>query len=614
VSGAQGTQGLVARLPLLGPVLGWTRRDPQDAAALLTRVWVKADDSDSQPAVLALSARWNGGVLSGSVRLWRVCAAEMTGAEPPAEERFALADIACRQGEGGILRIVTIHLTLDVGPSSGGVPFRVPGVDLFKLAGEFAAAQQLGAGERLPQPQEIDFTEVFPGESDLTLEKFAADLFRDLEGRIAAERVPRPSGGTRPLPKQRAGRIELCEALLRPDRCAGPRLAFAAGCCRHPGLDFDRDLADRALSALARRAAEDDGPELVLMLGDQIYADATAGVIDAEDRLEKYTARYCDAFQSAGFRRLARRAPLYMVGDDHEIRDNWPKAAVPPGAAEDVKRLVARSDEWARLLFIVNQRSHGPDFPAWAPRPGGKRLWYAFDAGALPFFCFDTRFERSADGQQLMHADQLEGFRAWLDRVCGRDETRSAPKFILSGSVFAPLEAEFAGRPQYARRGDSWAGYPRERELVMRELVGRSVQNAVFVSGDYHCAAVASLRCSGSAAALRCYSVVAPPFYAPFPFANMPAQAVAKRERFATVDRDGREVEVTCRAEAFDAAGFAVLRAEPPAPGADPLDWQIRVEYHADGWDDNGRLVTRATRTARLARGEFELLRPRADR
>jgi hypothetical protein len=46
----QGTQGMVARLPLLGPLLGWTRRDPDAFDRLLTRLWVKADDSDSQPA------------------------------------------------------------------------------------------------------------------------------------------------------------------------------------------------------------------------------------------------------------------------------------------------------------------------------------------------------------------------------------------------------------------------------------------------------------------------------------------------------------------------------------------------------------------------------------
>jgi alkaline phosphatase D len=339
------------------------------------------------------------------------------------------------------------------------------------------------------------------------------------------------------------------------------------------------------------------------MLGDQIYADATAGVIDAEDRLEKYTSRYYEAFDAPGFRRLARRLPLYMSGDDHEIRDNWPKDSVPPGAAEEMKALFTRVERWAGQLFLAHQRSHGPDQPPWAPQRDGAKFWYAFEAGGLPFFCFDTRFERRRDTERMMESYQLDCFRAWLAMACAGPNPL-APKFILSGSVFAPTEREFAGRPAHARRSDDWAGYPAERSIVLHEIMAQGAQNVVFVSGDLHCGAVASLHFPGNG--LRCYAVVAPPFYAPFPFANTAAAEVAGVEAIESIDRQGHLISVECRARSFDAGGFARIAVEPPR-GSDALDWEIVVEYCADDWDANGRVTTIPRQTARLAGGEVSL-------
>jgi alkaline phosphatase D len=171
-----------------------------------------------------------------------------------------------------------------------------------------------------------------------------------------------------------------------------------------------------------------------------------------------------------------------------------------------------------------------------------------------------------------------------------------APKFILSGSVFAPTEREFAGRPAHARRSDDWAGYPAERSIVLHEIMAQGAQNVVFVSGDLHCGAVASLHFPDNG--LRCYAVVAPPFYAPFLFANTPPAEVAGVEAIESIDRQGRLVSVECRAHSFDAGGFARIAVEPPR-GSDPLDWEIGVEYYADGW--GGKATLR--QAARLARG-----------
>lgn len=591
--GGERAMAMVARLPLLGPLVGWTRRDPD--GKLRTRLWVKADDYDGQPAVMALTARWKDGK-SSNVELWGICTADLD-TQPPAQERFALADIEAEPNETGLIRMVTLHLRRGFKREGSVMEFVPP------------STQQVESDDA-PRVLKLQLTDLFqalgPEETAERLHQlareFADDLFRDLERRLLGHRRPRLPGETRPRPKERSARIELCEVALRaerPDEASG--LRFAAGCCRHPGMNFDRQCADRALDALAREAAR-ERLELVLMLGDQIYADATAGVIDAEDRLEKYTSRYYEAFDSPGFRRLARRVPVYMAGDDHEIRDNWPKDSVPPGAPQDARELFRRSEKWARQLFVAHQRSHGPDQPAWAPNPGGTKLWYAFEAGGFSFFCFDTRFERQHDSERMMEPYQLDCFRKWLAMACS-GPARDKPKFILSGSVLAPTEREFAGKPVYHRRADSWAGYPAERGDVLHEILALDAQNVVFISGDLHCGAVASLHYPG-AASLRCYSIVAPPFYAPFPFANLPAGEVAPVEPIETTSKSGGPISVECRATAFDTGGFALLSVKPPPPPpANQLDWEIGVEFCADTWNGNGRVVTSLKQAATLAGG-----------
>jgi alkaline phosphatase D len=280
-----------------------------------------------------------------------------------------------------------------------------------------------------------------------------------------------------------------------------------------------------------------------------------------------------------------------MAADDHEIRDNWPKDSIPPGAPNDLRELLRRSADWARLLFIEHQRSHGPDAPPWAPSGDGERLWYAFDVGPFPFFCFDTRFERTEDGKRMMDSHQLDRFASWLDR---RD-IADVPKFVLSGSVMTPTDQEFARFPAHARRADTWAGYPQERLKVLDLILDKRAQNVVFISGDLHCAALASLQFR-KATDLRCYAVVAPALYAPFPFANLHAREIAETEPI------GSGIECVSRKK-WDISGFALISVTPPPPG-NPLDWEIRVEYHTDAWDRNGRPTSRLAHHGTLKNGQ----------
>jgi hypothetical protein len=96
-----------------------------------------------------------------------------------------------------------------------------------------------------------------------------------------------------------------------------------------------------ALQALARacQRGERPLPDLVLMLGDQVYADEGLSPkvrakqrekrpADSEPRLEvadfeEYTWLYLDSWSNPDVRWLLSTVPSAMVFDDHDVRDDW---------------------------------------------------------------------------------------------------------------------------------------------------------------------------------------------------------------------------------------------------------------------------------------------------
>ena len=105
-----------------------------------------------------------------------------------------------------------------------------------------------------------------------------------------------------------------------------------------------RALGVDALAALAARmratpeAATGTWPDVLLMLGDQVYADqASPGVVawieehrdvhqgprDGVANFEEYTQLYREAWSDPAVRWLLSTVPSAMVFDDHDIHDDW---------------------------------------------------------------------------------------------------------------------------------------------------------------------------------------------------------------------------------------------------------------------------------------------------
>jgi hypothetical protein len=464
----------------------------------------------------------------------------------------------------------------------------------------------------IPAPAPMSCDEL--GAKEWVEDDLVARLFGELESALDKQRANEAAAMPATLSRlaRRVQHIEDCEVHWRPAlRGAGIVLRFAAGCCHYPGMGFDQDLADRALGGLAEIAQGEERPDFVVMLGDQVYADATAGVLDLDEGLEKYSTRYDAGFGARPFRELTSRLPTYMLADDHELRDGWPND-LRPGPGTPAPHW-DRSAWWAWGLYVLHQRWHGPERPRWwtgASAARGERasLWYAFDDNQVPFFAFDARFQRERQPRSIVGREQMEAFRQWLVYARGREQAdpalRHVPKFVMSGSVIAPGLQLYEDEEGCARRGDNWQAYARERAQLARYVAESGLQNVVLLSGDYHCAAIAALefRPVGEAPT-RGYAIVAPPLYAPFPFANARADDISAAGCIAWQKRH----IASCRAEGRPVQGFALVKVLRAADRGTPDDWEVRVDFMRDRWEGEAPALEACAR-ARLAGGEAKFL------
>lgn len=147
-----------------------------------------------------------------------------------------------------------------------------------------------------------------------------------------------------------AAESDLPPSVIRTLPVSGP-VSILWGSCRvtaphHPPFTLDVDEHPRgsgvdALYALVQRLAAQpspDWPDLLLMIGDQVYADEvsplTRAFIDAGRDTTKppgeevrdfteYTRLYQEAWSQPSIRWLHSVVPAAMIFDDHDVHDDW---------------------------------------------------------------------------------------------------------------------------------------------------------------------------------------------------------------------------------------------------------------------------------------------------
>ena len=189
-----------------------------------------------------------------------------------------------------------------------------------------------------------------------------------------------------------------------PDFDAPYRLSF--GSCRR-SAPFDEahlaELGADALVALAGRmvgAPHDQWPDILLLLGDQVYADDPSDEILARLRdgargsgdpevadeiqdFEEYTWLYHEAWTTPVVRWLLSTVPTGMLLDDHDLRDDWNtslswRRRSPPSRGGATASIGAYASYWVyqHLGNLSPEQLDGDDVYQRDPRDHRRRRAY----------------------------------------------------------------------------------------------------------------------------------------------------------------------------------------------------------------------------------------------
>jgi hypothetical protein len=541
----------VARPPRLGPFVGWLRAT---GAAPLLRVSFAVDDRDGLPPASALPPivlRARSGAdapfcrvpecVAGAIA-WQAFDANVYEQDQQAPAyRFAWADIpvpAAPEDLPEAWEVLTLH------PAAGkitGVEELLPAAPSDRELSDFVAAmEQLGRRQPL----------VPPLSAGAHATNFADALFRI------------PPLSVRSL----AGSQDV---------------ALAVASCRHPGFGIDSWRVNHTVTEFLARSGGQAG--FAMLLGDQIYADATAGLVDPTSPLERFYERHEVAFGRGALGQLLAQMPVYMTPDDHEWTDGFPggaplvKEAWPDWApGSGYRARLRRARQVADRAVTAFQRLQAP--------PGAQHgRHYQFDHGCTRCYVLDTRSQRKRNQPEIVDAEFLRPLEAWLSRP----EANTSLNVIACGTVVLPGLRSNAD-PANPGAIDTWQFAPAQRLALLALLVRRVPGRFLLLSGDYHVSGALLVRRAGDIVGA---AVVAPPLYAPMPYANATPEAVDTGEEVELPDGAGRlSLDVAAGGELARGSGLALLHVRRSGGG-----FTLAYERDLRVWEEGRDRRRRAT-------------------
>ncbi len=284
-----------------------------------------------------------------------------------------------------------------------------------------------------------------------------------------------------------------------PDR-QPQSFAFAFGSCFRP-KDENGGQIFRALD----RVRQSENLRFILLIGDQIYADAFQhnGIGKIACNLEEYRQVYTYTWSRPPLRRLLANLPAFMTLDDHEVDDDWRWldsdrnwAHIPwwdqlqrwfQGRPPQERHVPLKRVQDALQAYWEHQGMHAPhlelppainiagqyDLPL--NDPGS--LAYAFNFGGAAFFVMDTRTMRvrNLSERSMLGEGQWKALEAWLLNV----KDAYPVKFLVSScSLLFRMSVDI---PR-----DRWTGFPRERDRLLHFLAANGIEGVYVLAGDLH--------------------------------------------------------------------------------------------------------------------------------
>ena len=326
-------------------------------------------------------------------------------------------------------------------------------------------------------------------------------------------------------------------------------VSFVMGSCWYPGTWIDHHGSDRLFTKIRAEITKVDGIDSLLLVGDQIYADAYYGIFDIAENRERFQQSYRRAFKSDKAAWVLRQVPTYFAIGDHEFREHYPAAIA--GDAPDT--LIGLGNEGAQEAWNYQMHHHNPPPAPSNPRilHVDNRLWYSFESAGFRFFVFDTRSERHATPKgapQLISDAQRNGFKQWVGAL--EQYPDGKPIFLVTGSPLVPVPADELSHPARASSSDSLRAYPEFLELVAQALVSASVNHPiVWLSGSPHYSSMGRfvIRDAQDRPLLHCLGIVSSGINAPLPFANGRPDAIDWEGKDAAFRPSGQGINVLIR-------------------------------------------------------------------
>jgi hypothetical protein len=400
---------------------------------------------------------------------------------------------------------------------------------------------------------------------------------------------------------------DLAMGVLRPpSRASEPPPAtrrFALASCQYPGGMFDRtppgatqdslpgpsDASYLRLLAVLEGRRGEQVPEFLILAGDQIYADATAGLFDPRVLDDRHRLSYEGFFGARGPRSVLSRLPAVMRLDDHEIENNWEPD--PPGLKQ------GEGNERLRHTGVQEYLRNQCNLE---PKPSvASKLWHQTPMAGFEFFWADARTGRTArtaatvGSASLLGDPQSKDLDQWL-----ADKKVEGPRFLVSAPMVLPRHLEMRGNTVAScLRSDAWEGYPASLHRLLAGVYERGSNDVVFLSGNDHVSNVARIEISKPGASGRvvvAHSVQSSALYAPYPFANAIEEDFARSEEF---EFSNEGATYLCRVNTWfppPGDGFAVLSVSAAESG-----WLVSVRFDRE---KNGPADPGNTTQFRIAR------------
>ncbi|MBO3750363.1 alkaline phosphatase family protein [Streptosporangiaceae bacterium NEAU-GS5] len=344
---------------------------------------------------------------------------------------------------------------------------------------------------------------------------------------------------------------------------------FVFGSCRRVGPAGGED----ALSAYAvGRAGAGELPDLLLMLGDQVYADElTPDMIayirkhrdDGPDEVvsfDEYAELYRQAWSDPTVRWLMSTVPTLMIFDDHDIRDDWNTSLAWREKMAQVpwwpRRIVSGLGSYYVYQHLGNLPKHLRDadpilaalkagdgderldeFAARADAdPGSARWSYYQDFGRTRLLMADSRAGRLLEPGKR----RILGDWDWFEQTASADVDTlvmgsSLPAMLPSLIHHAERWNEWACENRVVGRAaewlrqfldlEHWAAFRWSFDDLARILTSAPARRILLLSGDVHYSYLATVK--GRPIHQLVCSPIRNPLGAPLRWANAFAAALA---------------------------------------------------------------------------------------